>query len=109
MNNMAKLSEYESRKRSYGIAYLLWILGGFIGAQRFYTDNPIMGILWVLFTVTTLSNPSHWFTAYLAVCLVEWVAIGLRVKEINQEALVWLKHSDENGNLNPQNNHPTSV
>jgi hypothetical protein len=31
----------------------------------------------------------------MAVSLVEWVAIGLRVKEINQEALIWLKHSDE--------------
>lgn len=109
MNNMTKYAEYESRKKSYGIVYLLWILFGWLGIHRFYTDNPVMAVLWIVLTYATFTDPYTFFKIYIAVSLVEWVAIGLRVKEINQEALVWLKHSDENGNLNPQNNHPTSV
>ena len=109
MNNMTKLAEYESRKKSYGIAYLLWIVGGFLGAHRIFTRDYNIAAAWILGTLVTIADPLFFFKFYLFFSLVEWVAIGLRVKEINQEALVWLKHSDENGNLNPENNHPTSV
>lgn len=95
MNNMTKYAEYESRKKSYGIAYLLWILFGWLGLQRFYVGDTFLGVCWCILTYLTFTDPVIFFKIYIAVSLVEWVAIGLRVKEINQEALVWLKHSDE--------------
>lgn len=95
MNNMTKYAEYESKKKSYGIAYLLWIVGGWCGIHRWYTNNPTMALLWAVLTYTTFTDQATFFKIYIAVSLVEWVAIGLRVKELNQEALIWLKHSDE--------------
>lgn len=95
MNNMTKYAEYESKKKSYGIAYLLWIVGGWCGLQRFYVGDTFLGVCWGILTYLTFVNPVTFFAIYLGLSLVEWVAIGLRVKEINQEALIWLKHSDE--------------
>ena len=109
MNNMTKLAEYESRKRSYGIAYLLWILFGWCGGHALYLRQPVIAFVWILLTFLTITDPVTFFKIYMAASLIEWVRVYLRTRELNEEALVWLKHSDENGNLNPQNNHSASV
>ncbi len=109
MNNITKLAEYESRKKSYGIAYLLWILFGWIGLHAAYLNQPVIAIMWAILTYLTVTDPATFLTIYFVVCLIEWIRVYLCVKANNDAALIWLKHSDENGNLNPQNNHPTSV
>lgn len=89
--------EYESRKKSYGVTYLLWILFGWIGLHRFFVGDKWLGVLWIVLTYLTFVDPYTFFKIYIAACLVEWVAIGLRVKAINDEALydALLKHEVE--------------
>ena len=53
--------EHESKKKSYGAAYLLWIVGGFVGAHRWYTNDNGFAICWIIATILTFLDPLHRF------------------------------------------------
>ena len=85
--------EYESKKKSYGAAYLLWIFLGWCGVHRWYTDDNGLAIAWIIATILTFLDPFTFFKFYIAFVIVEWVAIGLRVKAINDSSLLDLKRT----------------
>lgn len=49
-------SEYENKKKSTLISYLLWYFLGLFGMHQFYLGNPLQGILYlVLLTIGSLT------------------------------------------------------
>jgi TM2 domain-containing membrane protein YozV len=35
---------YDAKKKSVGVAYALWIVGGWCGAHRFYLGRPLLAV-----------------------------------------------------------------
>ena len=46
-----------SKKKSKGVAYLLWILAGGLGIHRFYLGEPVTGAILLVITLTSFAFP----------------------------------------------------
>lgn len=51
MSDTAKMMVYDAKKKSTGVAYLLWFLLGGIGAHRFYVSRTTSGLIYVVLQV----------------------------------------------------------
>lgn len=58
MSDTAQMMVYDAKKKSNGVAYLLWFLLGGIGAHRFYAGRTGTGI------------------AYVALQVLAWITLG---------------------------------
>lgn len=74
MTDTAKMMVYDAKKKSAGVAYLLWFLLGGIGGHRFYVGRTGTGI------------------AYLALQIIGWVtlAAGIGAFLLMALALWWI-------------------
>jgi TM2 domain-containing membrane protein YozV len=64
---------FEANKKSAGVAYLLWLFFGGIGAHRFYAGKIKTGAVILLLTVLGIA------TAFIGVGLIFIVVVGLWV------------------------------
>lgn len=73
MTDTAKMMVYDAKKKSTGIAYLLWFLLGGIGAHRFYAGRTSTGVV------------------FLALQLIGWITLsaGLGVLALGAVILWW--------------------
>jgi len=51
MSETAKMMVYDAKKKSTGVAYLLWFLLGGIGAHRFYVNRTTSGVIYLVLQV----------------------------------------------------------
>lgn len=63
------LMQFEARKTSVGVAYLLWLFLGPLGAHRFYTGRPLSGLAMFIVLVLTLGTAG----APLAILVVWYI------------------------------------
>lgn len=74
------MMEYDARRKSPGVAYLLWLLLGLVGAHRFYTGRWLSGLMMAgMFGVSWLLT---WiFIGWFGVVFVGlwWLIDGLMV------------------------------
>lgn len=71
MSDTAKMMVYDAKKKSTGVAYLLWLILGGIGAHRFYAGN--MGTGWAYVALQVVG----WITAAAGFGLLCFIAIGV--------------------------------
>lgn len=71
MSDSAKMMVYDAKKKSKGVAYILWLLLGGIGAHRFYVGRTGTGLVYVAMQVI------GWFTAAAGAGALLFIAIGV--------------------------------
>ncbi|QDX95423.1 TM2 domain-containing protein [Brevibacillus laterosporus] len=73
-------AELNKKKKSVGIAYLLWFFLGSVGGHRFYAGDIGLGIFYlVLFVISC-------FTLFIPtgiMCLIDLFLIGKRIDKVN--------------------------
>ncbi|QDX92831.1 hypothetical protein C2W64_00426 [Brevibacillus laterosporus] len=75
-------AEFDKRKRSKGIAYLLWIFLGTIGGHRFYSGDT--GIAIGMIAVWFIS----WFLLFVPIAIwiiIDVFLIGKRIDKLNEQ------------------------
>ncbi|MDN9008503.1 TM2 domain-containing protein [Brevibacillus laterosporus] len=75
-------AEFEKRKRSKLIAYLLWIFFGIIGGHRFYCGDN--GIAIGMIVVCAIS----WFLMFIPItvwAIIDVFLIGKRIDKLNEQ------------------------
>ncbi|MED0739031.1 TM2 domain-containing protein [Aneurinibacillus thermoaerophilus] len=75
-------AEFEKRKKSKGIAYILWLFLGSLGGHRFYAGDIGLGIgmiiVWVL----------GWFIFFIPTiiwAIIDLFLIGKRIDQLNEQ------------------------
>lgn len=53
MNDTATMMQYDARKKSVGVAYLLWFFFGMLGVHRFYLQRSGSAIAILLMTLAS--------------------------------------------------------
>jgi len=64
-------SEMQKRRKSVGLAYVLWIFLGTFGIHKFYTGQKNMGILYLVLTITGI------ITSFIGIGLFVLAAVGI--------------------------------
>lgn len=94
------MMEYDARKRSALLAYLLWFFLGFTGAHRMYSDRVPSGILQLLVHgIGWLTTPILVGWLFIAAWAVWWVIdaflIPAWIRDYNLEVARRLSFSSE--------------
>ncbi len=80
---MVVQSEMGNKRKSKGIAYLLWIFLGSIGGHRFYSGD--IGYGFGMFIVWCIS----WFLLFIPIAIwaiIDLFLIGDRIEAVNEQA-----------------------
>lgn len=87
--------QYSNLKKSQWIAYLLWVVGGITGAQRFYSGNYIYcGIFLFLSLISLFSNDMYILFFFL--WLIDLFILHISISSYNKQLLKWLEESQVN-------------
>jgi len=57
LNNLQKELVFENNRKSKGIAYLLWLFLGWLGAHRFYAGETKTGAIQLVMTLSAIGVP----------------------------------------------------
>lgn len=75
MTDTAKMMVYDAKKKSAGVAYLLWFLLGGLGAHRFYTGRAGTGAVYVALQVIGWLTLAAGLGAFLLIAVALWWAV----------------------------------
>lgn len=71
MEDSAKMMVYDAKKKSKGVAYVLWLFLGGIGAHRFYTARIGTGIAYLVMQI------GGWLTMATGLGAFLFLAVGI--------------------------------
>lgn len=72
MDESAKMMIYDAKKKSTGVAYLLWLILGGIGAHRFYAGNIGTGWAYVILQIIGWVTVSAGIGAFCFIIIGVW-------------------------------------
>lgn len=72
MSDTAKMMVYDAKKKSKGVAYVLWLLLGGIGAHRFYTGHTGTGIIYLVMQILGWLTVAAGIGAFLFFAIAIW-------------------------------------
>ena len=79
--------KFQSRSKSTGIAYLLWIFLGVFGVHRFYLGSTGVGVLVLLCTLFSLVSAGLTIVGTVVVLIWDLFAIPSQVRAHNEKLL----------------------
>ena len=86
-NDLQRQMAFEGKRKSMGIAYLLWFFLGFFGVHRFYAGKTKTGIAQLLLTLTGVGILVNLFWL-----LADIILIPGMIRERNLETMLMLNH-----------------